>query len=648
MTTDVWTGIGFWLTDTSNWSLGAPPTPSEAAEISGTCAVDASGSATAEQVTIDSAAELAFYDNSTLDVTNGIDNAGLFDLLGRGVTVTGGALTNSGSIDIGSAALSLSDTVTVSSLTNTSTGAIILQGASGSGATAQATLDVTGSSSSTIDGAFSVSGDADLELPTGVTAVASASSLQIQGAEARVSLGAGSSNSALSNLSDNAGVIDLEGNVPDGFGGVTLSLNVGLTNASGATFKVDSAASAGGSQVTVGFSEGFANQGSLIIGNSSLGAAGSGGNTIVRTKGPLFNTGSIQILGNAASGATNNAALIVADNAPGAWTGSLQVGGDATLEYLGSGKIKKIDSGSSIELDGGQAQVLTDEGFQSALSRLTANYGTLTLRGGSSLGAGGVSRKTTEPFTNEANANLSVDAGAGDGGSRVAFGGVLTNKGTLDIGNTSLSALTKLTAQGLVNDKTLALAGSSSSLAELIVSGAATTSGEMDIGSGSKLVVTGSNSFTEAGGSTTVEGRLVASTIDADAGKLDFKSAITSGDGVGALDIGTLGAHRGTLEFDSSVDSSHTVDFASSAGTLALGDAHAFAGTIQGFAFNEVIDLLHQTVTNLAYSGSTTQGALTVTLSGGATEKLAFKGDYIGDTFSFGSDGHRGTAITVT
>ena len=44
--------------------------------------------------------------------------------------------------------------------------------------------------------------------------------------------------------------------------------------------------------------------------------------------------------------------------------------------------------------------------------------------------------------------------------------------------------------------------------------------------------------------STTVTGLLVAGTINADGGKLDFKSAITRADGVGALHIGS----RGTLD----------------------------------------------------------------------------------------------------
>jgi hypothetical protein len=649
--TDVWDGQGFWLGDPSNWSLGAPPTSGEPAEISGQCALDPSGSANVFQLSIDSRAELFFYDNSTLEVANGISNAGEFSAIGSGITVGGASLTNSGLFSLGNTALLTSDVVTVGSLTNTSTGSITVQGNSGSGATGQSTLDVVTSSSSTIDGAFSIDGDADLELPTGITTVASDGSLQIEGSEASVSLGSGATNSALSNLSDDAGVIDLEGNTANGFGGVTLSttLFVGFTNESGATLKVDSAAGAGGSQVIFGGE--FVNDGSLIIGNSSLGAAGSGGDTLVQVDGVFTSTGDLQILGNAASGVTNNASLVIGNVAPSAWSGSLQVAGDATLEYTESGMIRTIDSGASIEIDGAEAQILTyaheEGGPKPGLEHLTANHGTLTLQGDSSLGAGGVSLKTRTAFTNDRNDKAYIDANDGDGGSTVSFGGAVTNEGTLDIGNTGLAALTKVTAEGLTNDRALMLMGSSSELAELIVNGAATNAGYLAIGAGGELDVTGSNSFTQLAGLTTVMGSLVASTITTVQGKVDFKSAITSGDGVGALDIGTSGTVQGTLQFDSSVDSSHTVDFISTFGTLALGDPHAFAGTIEGFrggAFNDVIDLLHQSVTNLAYSGSATSGTLAVTLSGGATENLTFSGDY-SNSFVFSSDGHKGTDI---
>jgi hypothetical protein len=60
---------------------------------------------------------------------------------------------------------------------------------------------------------------------------------------------------------------------------------------------------------------------------------------------------------------------------------------------------------------------------------------------------------------------------------------------------------------------------------------------------------------------------------------LDFESAITSGDGVGALNIGSLG----TLEFDAAVDASHRVHFGVAGGTLELGDAGDFHGKVPNF-----------------------------------------------------------------
>ena len=87
---------------------------------------------------------------------------------------------------------------------------------------------------------------------------------------------------------------------------------------------------------------------------------------------------------------------------------------------------------------------------------------------------------------------------------------------------------------------------------------------------------------------------------------MDFKSAITRADGVGALNIGSLG----TLEFDAAVDRSHAINFRSkTGGTLALGDAGAFKGTIEGFAGTDAIDLLGGRITRLAYSGGPRPGS---------------------------------------
>jgi hypothetical protein len=122
---------------------------------------------------------------------------------------------------------------------------------------------------------------------------------------------------------------------------------------------------------------------------------------------------------------------------------------------------------------------------------------------------------------------------------------------------------------------------------------------------------------------------------------LDFESAITSGDGVGALNIGSLG----TLEFDAAVDASYRVHFGVAGGTLELGDAGDFHGKVSNFAFSDAIDLLGQGITGLAYSGSTTSGILTVNGSGGTIAELSFAGNYTRSSFTFTSDGHGGSNI---
>ena len=263
----------------------------------------------------------------------------------------------------------------------------------------------------------------------------------------------------------------------------------------------------------------------------------------------------------------------------------------------------------------------------------------MLLRGDSIYGAGGASLTTTAPFTNVDTTD--VDHLKGDGGSAVTFGGTLTNEGSFDIGNGSLSAATMVAANGLNDSGTLALLGSGGSLAELIVNGAATTTGAITIGAGSEIDVTGSNSFTQTGGSTTVAGSLVAATINADGGKLDFKSAITRADGVGALNIGSLG----TLEFDAAVDHSHAIKFRSkTSGTLALGDAQARSREpSKDLPVADAIDLLGERITRLAYS--TTSGVLTVFDSTERIAELSFAGDYRTSSFTFASDGHGGDRI---
>ena len=133
-------------------------------------------------------------------------------------------------------------------------------------------------------------------------------------------------------------------------------------------------------------------------------------------------------------------------------------------------------------------------------------------------------------------------------------------------------------------------------------------------------------------------GTLVASTINANDGLIEFYSGIGAGDGITAMNIGA----NGDLEFASGVDSSHTVTFTSATGSLQLADLGGFAGDIAGFAGDDAIDLVNGGVASLAYSGTATAGTLTLTGTSGTLGTLAFKGDYTTASFALATDGHGG------
>ena len=94
---------------------------------------------------------------SSVTTTGALTNTGTLEVDvyngdGDSSLTIGGALINSGNTDIGNTYLSSSTTVTASSLTNTNT--IVVQGNPGSGATAQATLNIAGAAPSTTSGSY--------------------------------------------------------------------------------------------------------------------------------------------------------------------------------------------------------------------------------------------------------------------------------------------------------------------------------------------------------------------------------------------------------------------------------------------------------------------------------------------------------------
>ena len=195
----------------------------------------------------------------------------------------------------------------------------------------------------------------------------------------------------MAGLAVNQGVLDFEGNSGYGAGGATVTTTTSFLN--GGTFYVDSYYGGdGGSQITIGGTLTNAAAGKVYIGNSTIGTAAIGGGALVTASG-LANSGSLVIQGNTTNNdAAHRSTLKITGAAPSVWTGSGRISGNAILQF-GSGGITSLQSGSSLELDGSAAQILTSGGSASGVSGLANNYGTLLLRGASGYGAGGAASR---------------------------------------------------------------------------------------------------------------------------------------------------------------------------------------------------------------------------------------------------------------
>ena len=86
-------------------------------------------------------------------------------------------------------------------------------------------------------------------------------------------------------------------------------------------------------------------------------------------------------------------------------------------------------------------------------------------------------------------------------------------------------------------------------------------------------------------------------------------------------------------------------------GTLKLGDAFHFNGTITGFDGADVIDLANVEfgTASISYQGTAGGTGGTLTISDGAhIAELSLVGDYSADNFSLATDHLKGTSITYS
>jgi fibronectin-binding autotransporter adhesin len=428
---------------------------------------------------------------------------------GSSLTI-GGTLTNSGYFYIGSTSLAKATTVKAAALA--STGAIYLN----EGTAATATLDITGAAPATLSGTYQLSGDALLEFASGgVTAIGSGANVTLDGPKALVALSSGlTTNSALTGLGSNAGVLVLEGGAAlattvgldntyylevdeTGSGASSLTVGGALTNeyylyvgntalavattvnaaalsnygviylysgTAAATLKVTGAfgngpndavdvdtSGVGGSSLTIGGT--LTNNGTLDIGNTSLAKA-----TIVKAAA-LASTGTIYM--NEGSIAT--ATLDVTGAAPATLSGTYQLSGDALLEFA-SGGVTAIGSGANVTLNGPKAVVALSSAptTDSALTGLASNAGVLVLEDAPAL---------TTAVGLDNTYYLEVDE-TGSGGSRLTIGGTLTNADYLYVGNTSLAVATTVNAAALSNYGVIYLYSGAAGSATLKVTGA--------------------------------------------------------------------------------------------------------------------------------------------------------------------------------
>ncbi len=330
-----------------------------------------------------------------------------------------------------------------------------------------------------------------------------------------------------------------------------------------------------------------------------------------------------------------------------------RIGGDATLEFGSGAGFTGIVNGGWLEIDGANADVeIGATGGNSGLSNLSSNGGTLLIRGDSGFGQGGVSFSTSAAFTNTGLAD--IDSDGNDGGSDVAFSGLLTNESDLNIGNYGLSASTTVSdATGLSNlSGEITLEGSGYT-ATLAITGGVTNDASIYIGTGSLLSASGvytqytgtttingdlsAKSYVQDGGTTTINGVLEFKNVSDLGGTMTFNSQLTSSSTVTSIALGD----DAILSFTSGVSSTQSVTFDDPTDTLDLSSPGTFLGVLHGFADGDAIDLVNQTATSLSYSG----GVLDVFNGGAQIAALSFSGSYSTSSFELASDNNGGTLI---
>jgi hypothetical protein len=248
-----------------------------------------------------------------------------------------------------------------------------------------------------------------------------------------------------------------------------------------------------------------------------------------------------------------------------------------------------------------------------------ANGGNLELNSGM---AAAVTLKDAGAFGNTDFAE--IDAGLGAGGSILTIGGTLTNSGTIEIGNTSLTKATTVTAAGLANTGTIDLTGGAATKATLDITTAApaTLAGTYNL-SGDALLEFASGGITAigTGGDLSLNGTAALVALST---ALTTDSALTG-----------LASNTGTFSLENGASLTTTVAFANSATTEVdyFGSNGGSSLTIGGALTNNSFDSIYIGNSGITAATKVTAASLTdngsINISGGSgadTGTLALAG----------------------
>jgi hypothetical protein len=552
--------------------------------------------------------------------TGAFDNVGKLDVEGSDLQI-GGALTNSGTLQIGGDFQTANAEVSAAALTNTADGDIELTGSIVPAVPLyQAVLDIAGQASlgvsaGVVDGSVGLSGDSLIEFGWGqITTIAADGSLGLAGPHAFVADAADpSGNSALTSLRTVNGAFSLG----DGQLATNGSLDIGNDGT------VDVYADTSGYAGNLDIGGALRNSGELQI-FTGIGDPGypTADATVTATSLRNFN-GVIQLEGDPITPDSPYQALLdIAGQAslsasPGVLDGNITLLGNALIEF-GSGQITTIAANSYLTMDGPDA-LITDAGAttsNSALRGLSANYGTVELHDGQIVIAGS--------FDNAGTFYIDAFSGTGPPGSSVTnIGGTLTNRGTLDIGIGQYDqGSTLVSADRLDNaEGTISVDGFPSSPTptpvDLVINGAATNTGTI---------------YASDGGAVTIDGALCGSgTVDLSYGAL---LSIGAGDG-------------GTIVFQFTDISG--IDFSSAA--VDITSSRYLGDTVSGFGTGDTLDFeaAHYSASDLvayAANGQNSGGLVTIdSLHGAPAASFEVTGSYTASDFALSNDGHGGILV---